>query len=147
MVGRPPPRVLHIECHCSACESHKIWPPSSTSQKPSRLRNGQRNDSTGKILGTIAVPAIRRSYRAIGLLAVTLPTVDVDLSAVLKAGQKYRVLSVKDSFGPAIVSGVFESKPVKIPMKPVKAVQPVGMPEAELPVTEPKFAAFVVLAD
>lgn len=77
----------------------------------------------------------------------SLPTVDVDLSAVLKLGQKYRVVSVKDFFGPAIVSGTYDSLPVTIPMKPVKAVQPVGMPDVELPITEPQFAAFVVLPE
>ncbi len=75
------------------------------------------------------------------------PEVEVDLSRVIKPGQKYRVVSVKDFYGPPLVSGTYEKQAVRLPMKPVKPPQPVGMPDAELPATEPQFAAFVVLPD
>ncbi|MBC8115895.1 MAG: right-handed parallel beta-helix repeat-containing protein, partial [Candidatus Saccharimonas sp.] len=76
-----------------------------------------------------------------------LPEVEVDLSRVLKSGQRFRIVSVKDVFGEPLVSGLYEDRPVRVPMKPVTSPQPVGMPNAELPVTEPHFAAFVVLPE
>jgi len=76
-----------------------------------------------------------------------LPEVEADLSGVLRAGQKFRVVSAKDFFGPALVSGRYDGQPVRLPMKPVTPPPPVGMADAELPVTEPRFAAFVVLPE
>lgn len=74
-----------------------------------------------------------------------LPEVAVDLSTILKMGQKFRVVSAKDFFGPALVSGSFDGHRVMFPLKPVTPPPPVGLPNAELPVTEPAFGAFVVL--
>jgi hypothetical protein len=74
-----------------------------------------------------------------------LPDVEVDLSAVLTGGQKFRIQSVKDHFGPSVAEGVFAGRPVRISMKPVSGPPPVGMPDFETPVTEPEFAAFVLL--
>lgn len=75
------------------------------------------------------------------------PEVEADLSRVLKSGQKFRIVSVKDFFGPSVVSGTYADRPVQIPLTPVIPPPPVGMPNAELPITEPQFAAFVVLPD
>lgn len=77
----------------------------------------------------------------------SLPTVPVDLVGVLKTGQKYRVVSAKDFYGPALAAGTYDGKPVNFPMKPVKPPAPVGLPAADLPVTEPRFAAFIVLPE
>jgi hypothetical protein len=74
-----------------------------------------------------------------------LPEVGVDLSAVLKRGEAYRIVSAKDFFGEPVASGTYENGPVSIPLKPVQPPKPVGMPSATLPITEPGFAAFVVL--
>jgi hypothetical protein len=74
-----------------------------------------------------------------------LAEVEVDLSKVLKEGQEYRLVSAKDFYGKALISGTYDGKPVRVPMKPVAGPQPVGLPNAKLPVTEPGFAAFVVL--
>jgi hypothetical protein len=74
-----------------------------------------------------------------------LPEVEVDLSSVLEQGDSYRIVSAKDFFGQPLASGKFDGKPVRLPMKPVAGPKPVGMPEAELPITEPRFGAFVVL--
>ncbi len=74
-----------------------------------------------------------------------LPEVEVDLSRVLTSGQKFRIVSVKDFFGASLVSGAYDGRPVRVPMKPITPPPPVGMPNAERPVTEPQFAAFVVL--
>jgi hypothetical protein len=76
-----------------------------------------------------------------------LPEVEADLSGVLRAGQKFRVVSAKDFFGPALVSGRFDGKTVRLPVKPVTPPPPVGLPDVEFPVTEPRFAAFVVLPE
>ncbi|MBW3541286.1 MAG: hypothetical protein KY476_13545, partial [Planctomycetes bacterium] len=76
-----------------------------------------------------------------------LTEVEVDLSKVLPAGQKFRIVSAKDVYGKALVSGVYDGKPVRVPMRPIQPPPPVGMPQAELPVTEPHFAAFVVLPE
>jgi hypothetical protein len=76
-----------------------------------------------------------------------LPEVAVDLSGVLKQGKKFRVLSAKNFFGPPLVTGTFDGTAVRVPMKAVTPPPPVGMPNAKLPVTEPRFAAFVVLPD
>ncbi|MDB5391110.1 MAG: hypothetical protein JWM11_6756 [Planctomycetaceae bacterium] len=77
----------------------------------------------------------------------SLPEVDVDLSAVLRPGQPFRVVSVKDFFGPPVATGTYHGQMVRIPMKPTKPPPPIGMPDATVPITEPQFAAFVVLAD
>lgn len=77
----------------------------------------------------------------------SLPQVDVDLSSVLSNGQKYRIVSVKNFYGPAVVTGTADGKPVTIPMSPVAAAPPVGMKASDVPVTEPRFAAFVVLPE
>ncbi|HUG69838.1 MAG TPA: right-handed parallel beta-helix repeat-containing protein [Pirellulaceae bacterium] len=74
-----------------------------------------------------------------------LAEVAVDLSEVLTVGQAYRIVSAKNFYGPALLSGVYESGSVRIPMNPAAAALPVGMPDAMLPVTEPHFAAFVLL--
>ena len=76
-----------------------------------------------------------------------LTEVEVDLSRVLTSGQKFRIVSVKDFFGKSLASGVYDGRPVRVPMKPITPPPPVGMPNAELPVTEPQFAAFVVLPE
>jgi hypothetical protein len=74
-----------------------------------------------------------------------LPEVDVDLSNVLTRGQAYRIVSAKDFYGAPVVSGSYDGGFVKLPMRPVPASQPVGLDDAELPVTEPRFGAFVVM--
>jgi hypothetical protein len=71
--------------------------------------------------------------------------VDVDLSAVLTKGGRYRVVSAQDFYGKAVAEGVWDGGPVKLPMAPRPAVPPVGMPDYKMPVTQPVFDVFVVL--
>lgn len=71
--------------------------------------------------------------------------VEVDLSRVLDRDSEFRIVSAKDFFGRPLVAGKYEGGTVRIPMRPVTPPPPVGMPQAELPVTEPHFGAFVVL--
>jgi hypothetical protein len=75
----------------------------------------------------------------------SLPEVEVDLSDVLSTGGQYRIVSVKDYFGKPLTAGVYNGGPVRLPMRPITPPPPVGMPEAKLPITEPAFAAFVLL--
>ncbi len=74
-----------------------------------------------------------------------LPEVELDLSGVVQRGAAFRIVSAKDFFGPPLVAGVYEGGTVRVPMQTVAGPQPVGLPAVELPVTEPRFAAFVVL--
>ncbi|HEX5103329.1 MAG TPA: hypothetical protein VFV87_05940 [Pirellulaceae bacterium] len=76
---------------------------------------------------------------------VGLAEVAVDLSGVLKPGEAFRIVSAKDFFGRPVLAGTYDGGAVRVPMKPVAPPAPVGMPAAELPMTEPHFAAFVVL--
>ena len=73
------------------------------------------------------------------------PEVEVDLSDVLNEGQAFRIVSVRDVFGPALLTGVFKEKAVNIPLNAVKGPLPVGLTEVKLPVTEPGFSTFLVL--
>ena len=75
-----------------------------------------------------------------------LPEVEVDLSSVLERQQEFRIVSAKDYFGEALVIGKFDGQPVRLPMKSVDGPKPVGIPDAQLPVTEPHFGAYVVTA-
>jgi hypothetical protein len=62
-------------------------------------------------------------------------------------GAKYRIVSAKDYYGPPLVAAAYDGKPVRFPMKPVKGPLPVGLTNPEIPVTEPRFGAFVVLSE
>ena len=74
-----------------------------------------------------------------------LAEVELDLASVLKSGQQFRIVSAKDFYGASLITGTYEGKPIQLPLKAVAPPQPVGMPGIKLPITEPKFAAFVVL--
>jgi hypothetical protein len=76
-----------------------------------------------------------------------LADVDVDLSKVLSKGQGFRIVSAKDYYGAPLLSGIYDGKPVRLPMKSITPPNPVGMPDVKLPLTEPFFCAFVVLPE
>lgn len=73
------------------------------------------------------------------------PTQSVDLSSICRPGESFRVVSVKDFYGPPVLEGMYRGQPVSVPLKPVAGPPPIGLPDEKLPVTEPYFAAFVVL--
>ncbi|MEX0701638.1 MAG: hypothetical protein WD069_06025 [Planctomycetales bacterium] len=73
--------------------------------------------------------------------------VEVDLAPVLAPGQRYRIVSAQDFYGEPVLQGVFDAKPIQLPMTPRPPAQPVGMPDYKLPVTEPEFGVFVVLPE
>ena len=70
-------------------------------------------------------------------------TVEVDLSAAMKVGQKYTIVSVQNVFGPPVCTGVYQGQAISLPMKPTPAAQPIGMAQFNLPVTEPAFGVFL----
>ena len=74
-----------------------------------------------------------------------IDAVEVDLSSVLKDGQNFSIFSVKDPFGTPIYMGSFNRVSIKLPMKPTVAAKPIGMPNCDLPITEPEFGVFLVL--
>ena len=73
------------------------------------------------------------------------PDVELSLGAVLARGERYRIISAQNVAGEAVATGTWTGEPIRLPMKPTKPVQPVGMPDYQLPVTEPEFGVFLVL--
>jgi hypothetical protein len=74
-----------------------------------------------------------------------LSEVELDLSQVLTEGDPFRILSAKDPYGEPLVQETYTGAPVKLPMRAVAGIPPVGLDDVELPVTEPYFGAYVVL--
>jgi hypothetical protein len=72
-------------------------------------------------------------------------SVSVDLNAALQKGMNYKIVSAQDPFGQPLLTGTWEGQPVEIPLKPVPATQPIGLPDFHAPVTEPTFAVFLLL--
>jgi len=74
--------------------------------------------------------------------------VALDLGAALKEGDKFEIRDVQNYFGPPLVAGTYEGKPVSVSMKLTEVAGPVGdVPHiaARFQHTAPEFAAFVVL--
>ena len=70
-------------------------------------------------------------------------SVDVDLSSVLRQGEEYEVRNAEDYFGPAVLTGTYDGRPLKLPMTDLKVAVPLGatVPDS----TAPEFGVFVVL--
>jgi Right handed beta helix region len=73
-----------------------------------------------------------------------LKSVAVDLSSTLRVGQKFRIVNVQSLDSPPIVEGLFDGKPILIPIDASDKYRPIGWPKS-LPSLEPLFAAFLVL--
>jgi len=73
--------------------------------------------------------------------------VAADLKPVLKTGQKYRVVSAQDYFGAPLLSGRYDGKATRLPLKPQAAVRPIEMSDFVPPETAPEFAVFVVIPE
>jgi len=72
--------------------------------------------------------------------------VDVDLRAVLKPGDHFVVLNVQDYLGEPVLAGIYDGRPVSLPMTGLKVAVPMGRSTAPL-FTGPEFAVFVVRTD
>lgn len=69
--------------------------------------------------------------------------VEVDLRSVLKTGEPYVVFNVQDFLGEPVLTGVFDGRPVSLPMVGLRVAVPVGRGAAPQ-FTGPEFAVFVV---
>lgn len=74
-------------------------------------------------------------------LAATVPA-DVS-SAGLAIGQKYELLDVQNYFGPPVLTGVYDGKPIALPMALTTVARAIGM-TWEPPHTSPEFNVFVL---
>jgi len=72
------------------------------------------------------------------------PSVPVDLSGVLQAGDHYEVRSVQALFGAAVASGTYGGGSIGIPMTPISPPTPVGLASSPAPITGPAFDVFIV---
>ncbi len=72
------------------------------------------------------------------------PSVPVDLSGVLQAGDHYEVRSVQALFGAAVASGTYGGGSIGIPMTPISPPTPLGLASSPAPVTGPAFDVFIV---
>jgi hypothetical protein len=73
-------------------------------------------------------------------------TVSVDLGDLMPIGMSYEIRNIQDYFGDAVVAGIYDGKPISLPMD-LEPVQPVGVPDAiaDSEKTGKRFNAFVVL--
>ena len=72
------------------------------------------------------------------------PSVSVDLSGVLAAGDRYEVRNVQDLFAAPVASGTMTGTSLSIPMQGVAPPAPVGLRSSPAPKTGPEFDTFVV---
>jgi hypothetical protein len=73
------------------------------------------------------------------------PSLAIDLSSLLSVGTNYEIRDAENFFGAPIVSGVYDGKPVPIPMTNLKPALPNGIFPVPPKHTAPEFGAFVVL--
>ncbi|HEU4563792.1 MAG TPA: hypothetical protein VFS05_04045 [Gemmatimonadaceae bacterium] len=74
-----------------------------------------------------------------------VPTVPVDLSAVLRPGDAYEIRNAQTWFAPPVAIGDYAGAPVFLPMTPATPPPPPGGWVTPPPPTEPEFGVFVVL--
>jgi Big-like domain-containing protein len=72
--------------------------------------------------------------------------VPVDLSGIVRVGDRYEVRNVQDFFGAPAVSGTYGGGPVDVPMAGVTPVAPIGGSPTPPPHTGPDFGVFVVIS-
>jgi hypothetical protein len=72
-------------------------------------------------------------------------TAKVDLSKVLKVGDKYEVRDAQDFFGKPAVTGTFDGKESTLPLNLTSVAQPMGENTKKLEHTSKQFNAFVLL--
>ena len=75
------------------------------------------------------------------------PEVEVDLSQVLKAGQRYRIVSAQNFYGPDVDHGRYDGGKIKLRRGETTIALPIGMEDRQPPAVDKKFGAFVVLRD
>ena len=71
-------------------------------------------------------------------------SVAVDLSGVLKLGDKYQLIDVQDYFGKPVLTGNYDGKEIAVPMRSSATTKPIGSVEKVPLHTDATFAVFVV---
>lgn len=71
-------------------------------------------------------------------------SVEADLDAVLKRGQAYEVLEAQDYFGEPVARGVYDGRPLRLPMQPDRERHARAGGRFGFPDTKPEFGVFVV---
>ena len=72
-------------------------------------------------------------------------SVNVNLSNVLRSGQRYEVRNVQNLFGAAVASGTFNGGSISVPMNGVNPPARLGRSTPTPPKTGPNFDTFVVV--
>ncbi|MFN2385473.1 MAG: right-handed parallel beta-helix repeat-containing protein [Thermoanaerobaculia bacterium] len=70
-------------------------------------------------------------------------TVDVNVGSILPVGARYELRNSQDFFGPPVLSGTYDGRPLRVPMSGLRTATPHGWP-APRP-TGPEFNAFVLM--
>jgi hypothetical protein len=73
------------------------------------------------------------------------PSVSVDVSSVLGVGTSYEIRDAENFFGPAVLTGTYDGKPVAIPMTNLKPAATNGVFPTPPKETAPEFGAFIIL--
>jgi hypothetical protein len=73
-----------------------------------------------------------------------LPAAVVDVSKVLRVGDRYDVRSVQDLFGTPVASGRYGGGSISIAMTAVRPPAPIGLATSRAPVTGPAFDVFLL---
>jgi uncharacterized protein YjdB len=71
-------------------------------------------------------------------------SVAVDVSAVLKPGDRYEVRNVQDLFGVPVASGTYQGGSIVLPLAGIAPPVPVGLASSPAPTTGPDFNVFLV---
>ena len=72
------------------------------------------------------------------------PSVAVDVSGVLKPGDRYEVRNVQSVFGAPVASGVYQGGTIAVPMTGVTPPAPIGRVTRTPPKTAPEFDVFLL---
>lgn len=75
------------------------------------------------------------------------PTVNADLSGVLRLGTRFEIRNVQDVYGEPVVSGSYDGGTVAIPMRGVDPPLPIGRPTRLPPKTGPAFDVFLLTSN
>jgi hypothetical protein len=74
------------------------------------------------------------------------PSVTIDLTRLLRPGSRFEIRDAQNYFGEPVLAGIWEGKPVSIPMTGLRVAAPVGETPSAPEHTAPEFGAFVVIS-
>ncbi len=129
--------------------------PSADTRTFASWRQVTGYDGAGSSYTTGALPAstrdvvVRPNRYEPGRAMVTVwnarnaATASVDLSQVLKAGDRYQVLHVYNIFGTPVTTGTYGGGSVQIPLPALRAPAPLGLPASTAPASR-AFNVFIV---